>query len=107
MDETELIEEIIRKRLTELSGSCQSDDIPLDEKSLKIVMWFAEDLAKTLVKNGIGKVEPYKLEAEYWEKAYYTNKVNFAEFIKGVANRLSRVQKERDDAIKKLKKYPD
>lgn len=69
MNEKDKIIEIMRKRLTELSGSCQTDDIPLDEKSAKIVMGFACELADTLITNGMGDVSEWKRRAKTAERA--------------------------------------
>lgn len=60
MNEKNKIIEIMRKRLTELSGSCQTDDIPLDKKSAEIVKGFAYELADTLIANGYGDVAEWK-----------------------------------------------
>ena len=68
MNERDKIIEIIRKRLTELSGSCQTDDIPLDKKSAEIVKGFAYELTDALLKNGIGDVSEWKKRAEVESK---------------------------------------
>ena len=60
MNERDKIIEIIRKRLTELSGSCQTDDIPLDKKSAEIVKGFAYELADALLASGYGDVAEWK-----------------------------------------------
>lgn len=69
MDERDKIIEIIRKRLTELSGSCQTDDIPLDKKSAEIVKGFAYELADAFIAAGIGDVAEWKKRAEVAERA--------------------------------------
>lgn len=38
----------IRKRLTELVGSCQTDDVPLDEQGAKAVEFYTEEIVDAL-----------------------------------------------------------
>ena len=40
----------IRKRLTELVGSCKTAEVPLDEQSTKVVEFYAEEIVDALFK---------------------------------------------------------
>lgn len=68
MNERDKIIEIIRKRLTELSGSCQTDDIPLDKKSAEIVKGFAYELADAFIAAGIGDTTNLIVENEVLQR---------------------------------------
>lgn len=75
----EKIVEVIRKRLTELVGSCRTDKIPLDSKSAEIVMEFANELADALIAAGIGDVKKAELERKAYEVASNQYRIWFEE----------------------------
>lgn len=90
----EKIVEVIRKRLTELVGSCRTDKIPLDSKSAEIVMEFANELADALIVAVIGDVKEAKFESDHFWRMW-----------QGALVELERA-KHREEVLKKaFKKY--
>lgn len=53
MNQIDKVIEVIRKTTTILTGSCQSDDIPLDDKSKEIVLSISHQLAAALAESGL------------------------------------------------------
>ena len=51
------IKEILRKRMTELLGSCHTDEIPLTEEGAEAILFYADELADALIAAGIGDVK--------------------------------------------------
>ena len=47
------IKEVLRKRMTELLGSCQTDEISLDEEGKEAVLFYADEFADALIAAGI------------------------------------------------------
>ena len=47
------IKEILRKRMTELLGSCHTDEIPLTEEGAEAIMFYADEFADALIAAGI------------------------------------------------------
>lgn len=58
------IKEILRKRMTELLGSCHTDEIPLTEEGAEAILFYADEFADALIAAGIGEVK----EVEYENK---------------------------------------
>lgn len=54
------IKEILRKRMTELLGSCRTDEIPLAEEGVEAILFYADEFADALIAAGIGDVSEYK-----------------------------------------------
>lgn len=62
------IKEILRKRMTELLGSCHTDEIPLTEEGAEAILFYADEFADALIAAKIGDVSELKnhrLIAEY------------------------------------------
>lgn len=53
----ERIKEILRKRMTELLGSCHTDEIPLTEEGAEAILFHADEFADALISAGIGDVK--------------------------------------------------
>ena len=53
----ERIKEILRKRMTELLGSCHTDEIPLTEEGAEAFLFYADEFADALIAAGIGDVK--------------------------------------------------
>ena len=51
------IKEILRKRMTELLGSCHTDEIPLTEEGAEAILFYADEFADALIAAGIGDVK--------------------------------------------------
>ena len=51
------IKEILRKRMTELLGSCHTDEIPLTEEGAEAILFYADEFADALIAAGIGEVK--------------------------------------------------
>ena len=47
------IKEILRKRMTELLGSCHTDEIPLTEEGAEAILFYADEFADALIAAGI------------------------------------------------------
>lgn len=47
------IVEVLRKRMSELLGSCHSADIPFDEEGTKYIMFYANEFADALIAAGL------------------------------------------------------
>lgn len=62
------IKEILRKRMTELLGSCHTDEIPLTEEGAEAILFYADEFADALIAAGIGDVTEWKERAEKAEK---------------------------------------
>ena len=61
------IKEILRKRMTELLGSCHTDEIPLTEEGAEAILFYADEFADALIAAGIGDVKKEKFECDhYW-----------------------------------------
>ena len=58
------IKEILRKRMTELLGSCHTDEIPLTEEGAEAILFYADEFADALIAARIGDVK----EAEHRAK---------------------------------------
>lgn len=54
------IKEVLRKRMTELLGSCQTDEISLDEEGKEAVLFYADEFADALIAAGIGDVSKHR-----------------------------------------------
>lgn len=54
------IKEILRKRMTELLGSCHTDEIQLTEEGAEAILFYADEFADALIAAGIGDVSEYK-----------------------------------------------
>ena len=63
------IKEILRKRMTELLGSCHTDEIPLTEEGAEAILFYADEFADALIAAGIGDVKETKHRAEIMELA--------------------------------------
>ena len=61
------IKEILRKRMTELLGSCHTDKIPLTEEGAEAILFYADEFADALIAAGIGDISPWKHRAEVAE----------------------------------------
>ena len=62
------IKEILRKRMTELLGSCHTDEIPLTEEGAEAILFYADEFADALIAAGIGdvsKLKNHRVIAEY------------------------------------------
>lgn len=64
------IKEILRKRMAELLGSCQTDEVPFDEKGAAAIMFYADEFADALIAAGIGDVAEEKNLREAAESFY-------------------------------------
>lgn len=75
------IVEILRKRMSELLGSCHSADIPFDEEGTKYIMFYADEFADALIAAGIGDISDLEAKREELRLAseYYTNELHGAE----------------------------
>ena len=58
------IKEILRKRMTELLGSCHTDEIPLTEEGAEAILFHADEFADALIAAGIGDVSKWKAYAK-------------------------------------------
>ena len=58
------IKEILRKRMTELLGSCHTDEIPLTEEGAEAILFYADEFADALIAAGIGDVTEWKEKAK-------------------------------------------
>ena len=47
------IKEILRKRMTELLGSCHTDEIPLTEEGAEAILFYADEFADALIAAGL------------------------------------------------------
>ena len=63
------IKEILRKRMTELLGSCHTDEIPLTEEGAEAILFYADEFADALISAEIGDVKEAEHRAEVAEKA--------------------------------------
>lgn len=54
------IKEILRKRMTELLGSCHTDEISLTEEGAEAILFYADEFADALITAGIGDVSELK-----------------------------------------------
>ena len=54
------IKEILRKRMTELLGSCHTDEISLTEEGAEAILFYADEFADALIATGIGDVKVLK-----------------------------------------------
>lgn len=73
------IKEILRKRMTELLGSCHTDEIPLTEEGAEAILFYADEFADALIAAGIGDVEQQhyvfkKTYMDFIEKLHYDKK---------------------------------
>lgn len=62
------IKEILRKRMTELLGSCHTDEIPLTEEGAEAILFYADEFADAFIAAGIGDVSElrnHRVVAEY------------------------------------------
>lgn len=57
----------------------------------------AEDAADEILANGIGDIESYKIEAEYWEKSYNEEHIKYVNFVKNEARDMKNMMKSRDE----------
>lgn len=62
------IKEILRKRMTELLGSCHTDEIPLTEEGAEAILFYADEFADALIAAGYGDVKEWKRRAEVAER---------------------------------------
>ena len=63
------IKEILRKRMTELLGSCHTDEIPLTEEGAEAILFYADEFADALIAAGIGDVKEAEHRAFVAERA--------------------------------------
>lgn len=63
------IKEILRKRMTELLGSCHTDEIPLTEEGAEAILFYADEFADALIAAGIGDIREAEHRAEVAERA--------------------------------------
>ena len=64
------IKEILRKRMTELLGSCHTDEIPLTEEGAEAILFYADEFADALIAAGIGDVKEAEMAANRYEMLY-------------------------------------
>ena len=64
------IKEILRKRMTELLGSCHTDEIPLTEEGAEAILFYADEFADALIAAWIGDVSELQKECDSKEEAY-------------------------------------
>ena len=57
------IKEILRKRMTELLGSCHTDEIPLTEEGAEAILFYADEFADALIAAGIGDLKEHRIFA--------------------------------------------
>ena len=57
------IKEILRKRMTELLGSCHTDEIPLTEEGAEAILFYADEFADALIAAGLGDVKEHRIFA--------------------------------------------
>ena len=65
------IKEILRKRMTELLGSCHTEEIPLTEEGAEAILFYADEFADALIAAGIGDVKEAEHRALVSERAVY------------------------------------
>lgn len=58
------------------------------------ILFYASKLADTLIENGIGDINSYKCEAEYWEKAYYEKLSECSDITKSLAKNILNLKKD-------------
>lgn len=63
------IKEILRKRMTELLGSCHTDEIPLTEEGAEAILFYADEFSDALIAAGIGDIRETEHRAEVAERA--------------------------------------
>ena len=73
------IKEILRKRMTELLGSCHTDEIPLTEEGAEAILFYADEFADALIAAGIGDVKEAELERKAYEVASNQYRIWFEE----------------------------
>lgn len=61
------IKEILRKRMTELLGSCHTDEIPLTEEGAEAILFYADEFADALIAAGIGDVKDLQAQVNVLE----------------------------------------
>lgn len=54
----------------------------------------ADSIADALIENGIGDINSYKCEAEYWEKAYYEKLSECSDITKSLAKNILNLKKD-------------
>ena len=100
------IKEILRKRMTELLGSCHTDEIPLTEEGAEAILFYADEFADALIAAGIGDVKDLQAQVNVLEitnialqagyddaekdRLYWVNKYKEAEHRADVAERALR-----------------
>lgn len=75
------IKEILRKRMTELLGSCHTDEIPLTEEGAEAILFYAYEFADALIAAGIGDVKEAEHRTDIAEHALHFLARSFAEAL--------------------------
>ena len=94
------IKEILRKRMTELLGSCHTDEIPLTEEGAEAILFYADEFADALIAAGIGDVKEAEHRAEVAERAardliaYYCNYTMQSDIDSSLSVALQQAEKE-------------
>lgn len=100
------IKEILRKRMTELLGSCQTDEITLDEKSAAAVIFYADEFADALIAAGYGDVKSLEISDASKEQSsinYYCEMREWKDKCRAAEHRAEVAERALRNAATRLK----